>query len=53
MAKFKNVITGNTVSTTNPAAIALMENSKNYVAVNGGKKDSKKSADGADDGKSE
>ena len=35
MAKFKNVITGNIVSTENKATIALMEKSSTYVAVTG------------------
>lgn len=57
MAKFKNIITGNIVSTTNAATIALMEKSATYEAVKGGKaggaKDDKKSAEGADGEKSE
>lgn len=57
MAKFKNTITGNIVSTTNAATIALMEKSATYEAVKGGKaggaKDDKKSAEGADGEKSE
>jgi hypothetical protein len=49
MAKFKNVTTGNIVSTENKAAIALMEKSENYVAVKGGKpKDEKKSDEKAE-----
>lgn len=33
MAKFRNVITGNVVSTDNEATIALMEKSDTYDAV--------------------
>lgn len=35
--KFKNVTTGNIVSTENKATIALMQASDNYVEVNDGK----------------
>lgn len=55
MAKFKNVITGNILTTDNAETIALMEKSPNYVAVaTKGKaaKDDKK-ADGADGGKAD
>ena len=48
MAKFKNVITGNIVSTENKATIALMEKSSTYVAVTGkaAKNGKDKKADG-------
>lgn len=49
MAKFKNTITGNIISTENKATIALMEKSSTYVAVKGktanGGKDDKKADD--------
>ncbi|MBQ2865822.1 MAG: hypothetical protein IJE90_04825 [Clostridia bacterium] len=52
MAKFKNVITGNIVSTENKATIALMEKFSTYVAVTGkaAKNGKDKKADGADGG---
>lgn len=55
MAKFKNTIAGNIVSTDNKATIALMEKSSTYVAVAGkaAKSDKDKKTDGADGGKSE
>ena len=55
MAKFKNVKTGNIVSTENKATIALMEKSDNYVAVTAKDKAAKedKKADGADGGKAD
>lgn len=48
MAKFKNIKTGNIVSTENKATIALMEKSPNYVAVTAKGKAAKndKTADG-------
>ena len=33
MAKFKNVVTGNLLETSDPLTIALMENSDRYEAV--------------------
>ncbi len=45
MAKFKNITTGNIVSTENKTALALMEKSENYVAVKGGKPKDDKKAD--------
>ncbi len=52
MAKFKNTITGNIVSTDNKATIALMEKSSIYVAVTGkaAKNGKDKKADGTDGG---
>ena len=54
MAKFKNIKTGNIVSTESKATIALMTKSSNYVAVTAKKaaKDDKK-ADDADGGKAD
>lgn len=40
MATFKNVVTGNTVTATNPIAVSLMERSDNYIKVD--KKSDKK-----------
>lgn len=31
MATFKNIITGNTVTATNPLSVSLMEKSENYI----------------------
>lgn len=31
MATFKNIVTGNTVTATNPTAVSLMEKSENYI----------------------
>lgn len=61
MAKFKNIRTGNIVSTDNKATIALMEKSPNYAPVTAkGKaaKEDKKAdgangADGTDNGKAD
>lgn len=55
MAKFKNIRTGNIVSTDNKATIAFMEKSDNYVAVTAKAKAAKedKKADGADGGKAD
>ncbi len=53
MAKFKNVITGNILSTDNKDTIALMEKSDNYVAVKDGKSGKAKDDKKADGGESE
>ncbi len=47
MAKFKNVITGNIVSTNNKDTIALMEKSENYVAVKNGRSNNNANANNA------
>lgn len=31
MATFKNIVTGNTVTATNPITVSLMERSDNYI----------------------
>lgn len=46
MATFKNVVTGNTVTATNPIAVSLMERSDNYIKVD--KKSDKKADKKAD-----
>lgn len=45
MATFKNIVTGNTVTATNPIAVSLMERSDNYIKVDMEQKDKAKNAD--------
>lgn len=50
MATFKNVVTGNTVTATNPIAVSLMERSDNYIKVD---KKADKNAGEKNEGKAE